>query len=40
MQARLYVDYVMCHESKKDADTKNHQAKLDRINKWRQQNAQ
>jgi len=39
MQARLYVDYMMCHESQKDADRKNQQAKIDRINQWRQKNA-
>jgi len=39
LQARLYVDYMMCHESKKDADTKNQRAKQDRISKWRQKNA-
>lgn len=36
-QVRVYVDYMMCNESKKDADRKNQQAKMDKINKWRSQ---
>lgn len=38
LQARLYVDYMMCHESKKDADTKGTQAKLERIQQWKKAN--
>jgi len=35
LQARLYVDYVMSHETKKDAEAKNQQAKMKRVKNWR-----
>lgn len=35
LQTRLFVDFMMCHESPDDAKKKNQQAKMDRIKNWR-----
>ena len=34
LQTRLYVDYILCHESTEDANRRNKQAQQDRIQSW------